>query len=178
MSYQNSPQKPQAQGDLVRQHVDKHQNLTEDLCGDSVLSVPNPSGRRRCPMLRALVDLLYAGGRGVSVPSGAMSTSCTLVDENITPDPVVFTSSTPVKELCGIHTCERVCGAAHVIEYVAPAPGATGPCRPHCAGSSGAGRAKDKRDPTVAEYRLRLRKSVLFKAPKRPRVWQPFLSAK
>ena len=68
---QNSPQKPQAEGDLV----EKYKNFTEDLCGDSVLSVPNPSGRRRCPMLRALVDLLYAGGRGISVPSGAMSTS-------------------------------------------------------------------------------------------------------
>ena len=59
----------------MRQHDEKYQNLTDDLCCYSVLSVPNPSGRRRCPMLRALVDLLYAGGRGVSVPSGAMSKS-------------------------------------------------------------------------------------------------------
>ena len=57
-----------------QQHCGAPRRLVQGLptlCGDSVLFVPNSSAWRRCPMLRALVDLLHRGGKDFSVPSGA-----------------------------------------------------------------------------------------------------------
>ena len=81
---------------------------------------------------------------------------------NFAPVPAAATSSATapvlVNEFMASAPVNKYVASARVIEYVAPAlviypPGTTCPCSPHCEGSSGAGRAKYIRDPTVTDHR-------------------------